>query len=101
LQIIAEQAEVFLESDVAGAAAGVNRLVIRQVEQNQFDALVDFAFNLGCASLARSTLLRLVNEGDFAAAAPEFLLWDHVGGRVVPGLVRRRRAEMEMFQSLS
>lgn len=101
LQIIAEEAEVFLESDLTGAVAGVNRLVIRQVVQNQFDALVDFAFNLGCASLARSTLLRCVNEGDFAAAAQEFLLWDHVGGRVVPGLVRRRRAEMEMFQSLS
>lgn len=97
LTISEEQAEDFLASDVAGAVAGVNRMVNRQVTQNQFDALVDFAFNLGCASLAQSTLLRFVNAGDFAAAAREFLLWDHVDGEVIPGLLLRRQAEMDLF----
>ena len=97
LTITASEAEAFLSSDIAGAVAGVNRLVTGPVSQNQFDALVDFTFNLGCASMARSTLLRYVNAGDVAAAAKEFLLWDHVHGRVVPGLLRRRQAEMELF----
>ena len=98
LQITEEEAEVFLESDITGAVAGVNRLVTSPLTQNQFDALVDFTFNLGCASLMHSTLLRRVNAGEFAEAAREFLLWDHVRGRVFPGLLRRRQAEMEMFQ---
>jgi len=100
LRITEEEAEVFLESDIAGAVAGVNRLVTTPLTQNQFDALVDFTFNLGCASLMHSTLLRRVNAGEFAEASREFLLWDHIRGRVVPGLLRRRQAEMEMFHSL-
>lgn len=98
LTITASEADAFLASDIAGAVAGVNRLITESISQNQFDALVDFTFNLGCASLARSTLLRCVNAGDIATAAKEFLLWDHVHGRVVPGLLRRRQAEMELFE---
>ena len=56
LVITEEQAEVFLEGDLARALTAVNRLVKVGVSQGQFDALVDFAFNLGCASLAQSTL---------------------------------------------
>lgn len=101
LSISEDEAEAFLASDIAGAVAGVNRLVTAPVTQNQFDALVDFTFNLGCASFAHSTLLRQVNAGDFALAAGEFLLWDHVHGRVVSGLLRRRQAEMELFERAS
>lgn len=99
LTITEEQAEVFLHSDVAGAVAGVNRMVTGAIRQNQFDALVDFALNLGCATLLRSRLLKEVNAEDFVAAAAQFLLWDHVDGAAVPGLLRRRRAEMELFQA--
>ena len=99
LTITQDQADTFLESDVAGAVTGVNRLVTATINQNQFDALVDFTFNLGCASLSQSTLLRDVNAGDFASAAPQFLRWDHVRGVVVPGLLRRRQAEMKLFQA--
>jgi lysozyme len=99
LTITEEQADTFLESDVAGAAAGVNRMAKVDLSQNQFDALVDFAFNLGVASLSQSTLLRFVNEGNFKSAAPQFLLWDHVRGIVNAGLLRRRQAEMALFQS--
>lgn len=100
MTITEAQAELLLESDVAAAVTGVNRAVTAQIQQNHFDALVDFAFNLGCASLLSSTLLRLINAGDLAAAAPQFLLWDHAGGVVVPGLLRRRQAEMDLFQSV-
>jgi lysozyme len=55
--------------------------------------------DLGCASLSKSTLLRYVNAGNFADAAEQFLLWDHVGGVVVPGLLRRRQAEAQLFTS--
>lgn len=97
LTITQDQADTFLLSDVAGAVACVNRLVTAPIQQYQFDALVDFTFNLGCACLASSTLLRAVNAGDFAEAANEFLRWDHVGGMVVQGLLRRRQAEAQMF----
>jgi lysozyme len=97
LTITQDQADIFLQSDTAGAVACVNKLVTGPIVQCQFDALVDFAFNLGCACLATSTLLRAVNAGDFVGAANEFLRWDHVGGMVVSGLLRRRQAESEMF----
>lgn len=99
LTITPAQAEELLDRDLAAAVAGVNRAVTSAINQSQFDALVDFAFNLGCGSLLSSTLLRLVNAGDFTAAAQQFLLWDHAAGAVVPGLLERRRAELELFES--
>jgi len=99
LVITQEQADQLLESDVAGSVACVNRAVTSDISQNQFDALVDFTFNLGCSTLLSSTLLRFVNAGDFAEAAPQFLRWDHAGGVVVPGLLRRRQQEMTLFQT--
>lgn len=97
LRITEAEAEMFLTNDVTCAVAGVNRMVTSSITQNQFDALVDFAFNLGCTTLMHSNLLALVNASDFTAAANEFLRWDHTGGRVSPGLLRRRQAEMELF----
>jgi lysozyme len=99
LAITQAEADTFLMSDVAGAVAGVNRMVTGKIGQNQFDALVDFAFNLGCVSLSQSTLLRFLNAGDFASAASQFLLWDHIRGVVIPGLLRRRQAEMDLFRA--
>lgn len=93
------QAEQLLASDLAGAVAAVNRAVTAAIAQSQFDALVDFAFNLGAANLLTSTLLREVNAESYAAAAAEFPKWDHCKGIVVPGLLRRRQAEVAMFQS--
>jgi lysozyme len=98
LTITEDQADQLLASDIAGAVTAVNNAVTAEISQEQFDALVDFVFNLGAASLLTSTLLRDVNSGDFADAAPEFLKWDHCKGVVIPGLLRRRQAEMELFQ---
>lgn len=99
LTITEADAELLLHSDVAGAVACVNRSVTAEITQCQFDALVDFVFNLGGASLLGSTLLRCVNAGNCEAAGPQFLLWDHAGGRVIPGLLRRRQAELALFTS--
>jgi lysozyme len=99
LTITQDQATQLLEADVARAATCVNRAVTTGINQNQFDALVDFTFNLGCANLLSSTLLKMLNAGDIAGAAQQFLRWDHAGGVQVPGLLLRRQAEMALFQT--
>ena len=98
LTITEEQAGVLLAADVAWAVTCVNKSVKAKINQNQFDAMVDFVFNLGCASLVQSTLLKMVNAGDFEGPAKQFLRWNKVGGKVVRGLTKRRQAEAELFQ---
>jgi lysozyme len=95
--IIEAEAETLLREDLAGAIRCVNREVTEAISQDQFDALVDFCFNAGCGSLVKSTLLQKVNLGDFEGAQAQFALWVHAGGEVVAGLVRRRKAEAELF----
>jgi lysozyme len=97
MTITPAEADTLLRDDLAVAVACVNRAVTVPVSQPQFDALVDFCFNAGRGSFLGSTLLRQVNQGNFAAAAAQFGLWVHAGGQVVPGLVRRRQAEAQMF----
>lgn len=92
-----QQADRQLLIDLRGSIACVKRAVKVSILQNQFDALVDFVFNVGCGSFEASTLLKDLNAGDIDGAAAEFLMWDHVDGVVVPGLLRRRRAEVGMF----
>ena len=99
MTITQSQADIFLESDVSGAVTCVNKLATAKVNQNQFDALVDFVFNLGCASLSISQLLREVNSGNFSDVATQFLRWDHVKGVVIQGLLRRRQAEATLFNT--
>ncbi|MDU2883127.1 MAG: lysozyme, partial [Enterobacter sp.] len=60
-------------------------------------ALVDFAYNLGVKALEGSTLLKKLNAGDYAGAAAEFPKWNKAGGKVLPGLVKRREAERTLF----
>jgi len=91
------EAETLLRTDLQSAVACVNRAVTAAITQNQFDALVDFCFNVGCGAFEKSTLLRKVNAADFVGAAAQFAMWVHAGGEVVAGLVRRRKLEAEMF----
>lgn len=77
----------------------VNRYVTVTINQNQFDALVDFAYNLGCEALRGSTLIKLVNTEQFIAASNEFDKWTHAAGKVQPGLVKRRLVEKNLFLS--
>lgn len=93
------QADAAVIVDTASAVRAVNTHVNVQLTQGEFDALVDFAYNCGAGNLYGSTLLKLVNAGDFANAANEFVKWDHAGGVEVAGLLRRRLAEKEEFQS--
>jgi len=99
LLINEDQATQFLIGDLQIAAEAVNTLVTAPISQNQFDALVDFCFNVGRGSLASSTLLRLINLGDFIGAYAQFALWVYAGGEVEQGLVTRRKAEASMFRS--
>lgn len=94
-----QQAEQWLRDDVQWAVNCVNALVTVSITQSIFDALVDFTFNLGSGNLQHSSLLRLVNAGDFDAAANEFEKWDYAGGKQVAGLLRRRDAEKAEFVS--
>lgn len=91
------QAQAILANDVKSAESAVQRLVTVPLTQGQFDALVDFVYNLGSGNLASSTLLKDLNAGDYDAAANQILLWDHAGGKVQPGLQTRRQAEFDMF----
>lgn len=93
------QAEGLLADDIQSAAACVNTAITVQLTQPEFDSLVDFVFNLGCKAFCGSTMRRLINEGNMAAAAEQFQLWDHAGGQVVAGLLRRRQAEAAEFSS--
>jgi lysozyme len=97
--ITQQQAEAFLVADVAWAVAFVNHVLTVLVTQGEFDALVDFVFNLGSGTLVHSTLLQLVNAGNFAQAANEFEKFDHAGGVVLAGLLRRRLAEKQEFNT--
>lgn len=96
-RITREQAGIRLYEDVDQAEADVARMVQVPLTQGQFDALVSFVYNLGAGALARSTLLRRLNSGDYSGAADEFMKWVKAGGRRLQGLVRRRAAERAMF----
>lgn len=79
----------------------VKRLVKVPLNENQYGALVSFTFNLGEGNLGKSTLLRLLNSGDYKGAADQFLVWNKAGGKVLNGLVKRRKAERDLFLSSS
>ena len=97
LTITQQQAEQLLINDLARFNNGVNALVTVKINQNQFDALISFSYNLGLGSLQQSTLLRLLNAGNFQAAADQFPRWDRAGGKEVAGLLARRNAERALF----
>jgi lysozyme len=86
-----------LAADVRRAEYAVDRLVRVALSQGQFDALVDFCFNLGAGRLAASTLLKVLNAAQYMAAAEQLLAWDHAGGQVNVGLKARREAEFQLW----
>lgn len=99
MEINLPTAERLLKCGVVQYEQGVTQLLKSPVNQNQFDALVSFAYNLGLRSLSASTLLTKLNAGDYSGAAKEFLRWNKAGGKVLAGLTRRREAEKALFLS--
>ena len=85
-------AEDILKRDIVKYEIAVMDLVKVKLTQNQFDVLVDFAYNAGVGNLKSSTMLKKVNAGDLDAVPAELMKWTKGGGKVLPGLVRRRQA---------
>lgn len=99
MTITKEQAEQLLKKDLERFERGVSDLVKVPLNQNQFDALVSFSFNLGLGNLKSSTLLKKLNASDYIGASKEFERWNRAGGKVLNGLTRRRIAERDLFLS--
>lgn len=97
--ITQDQAEQFFSDDLAVYELTVNSAIKCPMTQSQFDAMVSLAFNIGGPAFAGSTLVKKFNVGDAKGAADEFPKWKNSGGKVMPGLVKRRAAEREVFLS--
>lgn len=93
-----QQAELWLEADLARTQTVVNRLCGTIVNQNQFDALVNFAYNEGSQAFAGSTMLRKILARDYKGAAAEFPKWDLIGLTHDKGLAARRLRERSLFE---
>ena len=99
-QISKERAETLLKHVVDNFSVAVEVDIKIEVSQNQFDALVSLAYNIGLGAFKNSTLLRQLNRGNFVGASQEFLRWDKSNGKPLLGLTRRREREKLLFESL-
>jgi lysozyme len=97
--ITAGQAEELLRADIAPIEQTIAECVTAPLTQDQFDALVVFAFNVGIGALRRSTLVKRINAKD-PNASHEFDRWTMANGRVLPGLIARRAAERGLFEGV-
>ena len=93
------QADAWLLEEYQAFRAKVLKLVKVPLTANQLGALVSFTYNVGVGALANSTLLKLLNAGDYKGAVAQFARWNKAGGRVLNGLTRRRAAEALLFAS--
>lgn len=95
-----EEIDELFRADVGTFERGVLRLIPGvDGRQGAFDALVSFAYNAGLGNLQRSQIRMRANRGDWQGAADAFRQWTKGGGKVLPGLVRRREAEIALFLS--
>jgi lysozyme len=97
MRITAAESDAILSRDLAKFEASVSNAVRVPLNQNEFDALVSLAFNIGGGAFAGSTLVRKLNAGDPAGAANQFLVWNKAGGKALKGLSTRREAERKQF----
>lgn len=97
MRVTTDEANVFLEEDLKSFEDAVNSLVKVELNQNQFDALVSFAYNVGVGNLKSSTLLKLLNQKKYEEAAEQFLRWNKANKKELPGLTRRRNSERALF----
>lgn len=99
MKISKAEAERIFDRDIENVVREVNSFLTRKVSQEQFDALVSFHYNTG--GLGRSTLLKKVNAGQFDQVPAEFMKWVNDNGKVSPGLINRRRAEVALWRQLN
>jgi len=92
-----EEAEELLKEDVKKAEETIEATVKTPLNENQFSALVSFIYNVGSGAFKSSTLKKHLDAGNFDAAANQFDRWVFAGGRKLPGLIKRRAAEKELF----
>ncbi len=92
------QIDQLLAQDLVRFERAVTDLVVVDLSQHQYDALVSFAFNLGTTTLRNSTLLRLLNGGDHAAVPAQLRRFVNAGGKRIQGLVNRRENEVKLWQ---
>lgn len=97
LTIPLSEAERLLTRDLKVAEGHVNDAVKVKLTQNQFDALVSFVYNVGGGAFRSSTLLKLLNAGDYEGAANQLPRWNKDNGKVIPGLTNRRHEERDLF----
>lgn len=97
--ITKEDADAILASDLAAVEIEVSHLVKVPINQNQFDALVSFQFNTGWLSHPNCSLLNALNHGNYAMADADFMLYDRASGQVLTGLLKRRSAEKNLFNT--
>jgi len=93
------EAILILQKDLVRFVACVNKAVNTPLNQHQFNALVSFAFNIGCTAFKNSTLLKKLNQGQHDAVPAQFKRWVRAGGKKVKGLVNRRNAEIKLWRS--
>jgi len=95
-----EQADARFLEDIAWVEDCVNRAVTALLEPNEFDALCSLCFNIGCRNFSGSTLVKLLNSGDYDGASAQFKVWNKQRGAVLAGLTNRRAAEESLFESV-
>ena len=97
--ITASDAVRLLYGDMLEADKAIDELVEVPLRENQRAALISFIFNIGRNAFRNSTLLKLINAGNFSAAGLQFARWDKAGKIQLPGLVKRRAAERALFEA--
>lgn len=97
MKITEAEAEELLRATLGKYEQAVEKSVTRPLKQHQFDACVSLTYNIGEGNWRKSSVLRHINAGNFTNAADAFLMWNKAAGKVLPGLVRRRKAERNMF----
>ena len=98
MEISQERADILLLEDVEVFEKAVNELVEVPLEQNQFDSLISWTFNLGPTNLKNSTLLKVLNNKNYDEVPTQIKRWNKAGGKVLQGLIRRREAEALLFE---
>ena len=99
MQISQEQADLWLDDDIAKFEKCVEKVIMVPVTENQFSACVSLAYNIGCGAFQGSTLIKMLNAGDDMGASNQFMRWNKSGGKVMAGLTSRREAERALFLS--